>query len=148
MPLRFTANETSLSGHNYDDVVGSRYEFPSRYRNLVREGDRFVYYRGRRRLGGGTQPQVYLGAGVVGPIGKSISDPDRLVCDVLDWSPFPTPLYFKDRNGSYYEPGGTHGVLTGNQAFVRSTRKSMNESSATRPSTIDAHLTVINRLID
>jgi hypothetical protein len=109
VPLRLTISEATLSGHNYDDVLGVRYEFPLRYRNLVREGERFVYYRGRRQLLGGVQPQAYLGTGIVGNVHASTRDPQRLVCEIEDWLPFVEPLYFKDATGNYYEPGGKQG---------------------------------------
>jgi hypothetical protein len=109
MPIRLTISETTLSGHDYDDILGVRYEFPTRYRALVSRGERLVYYRGRRQADGGTQPQVYLGTGIVGAIEASRGDPTRLVCQIDDWSPFPEPLYFKDGSGNYYEEVGAQG---------------------------------------
>ena len=111
MPLRLTANDRTLSGHEYDDVLGVRYEFPSRYRGIVREGERFVYYRGRRRADGTTGPQVYLGAGIVGPVRASTMNSDYLVCSIEDWQPFDEPLYFKDSEDRWYEPGAAQGGL-------------------------------------
>jgi Protein NO VEIN, C-terminal len=109
VPLRLTVNDTTLTGHVYDDVLGVRYEFPPRYRNLVRRGERFVYYRGRRRAAGGTQRQVYLGTGIVGDVHPSLRSPERLACEIEDWHPFAEPLPFKDPAGNYYEPGGKRG---------------------------------------
>lgn len=109
MPLRLTANESNLSGHAYADVLGVRYEFPRQYRNLVSTGERFVYYRGRRRADGGTQPQVYLGTGIVGAVAPSPVRPDYLVCAVERWEPFAEPLPFKNADGTYFEPGATQG---------------------------------------
>ena len=71
MPLVLTQNEATESGHTYADVLGIVYEYPRRYASLVQTGEQFVYYRGRRRATGGTQPQVYLGTGVVGTIARS-----------------------------------------------------------------------------
>jgi hypothetical protein len=109
MPLRLTISEATLSGHEYDDVLGVRYEFPLRYRNLVREGERFVYYRGRRRASSGVQPQAYVGTGIVGTVHSSTRDSQRLVCEIEDWCLFADPLYFKDPAGNYYESGGAQG---------------------------------------
>lgn len=111
MPLRLTTNVTNLSGHDYADVLGVRYEYPTQYRNLVTTGERFVYYRGRRRPGGGVQPQVYLGTGIVGPVTPSPAKSGHLVCEVEDWDPFAEPLPFKDPEGRYYEPGADQGGL-------------------------------------
>ena len=111
MPLRLTANDRSLSGHQYDDVVGVRYEFPSRYRGMVREGERFVYYRGRRRADGTASPQVYLGVGMIGEVRTSTADTKLRVCNIEDWEPFPEPVGFKDASGSHYEPGAVQGGL-------------------------------------
>ena len=43
MPLVLTQNEATESGHAYADVLGESYEYPTRYRNRIREGERFVY---------------------------------------------------------------------------------------------------------
>lgn len=51
MPLVFAQNEVSLSEIDYADDLGKSYEYPSRYRKLIQTGERFVYYRGRRRAG-------------------------------------------------------------------------------------------------
>ena len=111
MPLRLTVNDRSLSEHNYDDVLGVRYEFPPRYRCLVASGERFVYYRGRRRSNGRSTPQVYLGAGVIGAVHESESTPGRWACEIKSWDPFAEPVYFKDADGMYYESGGVQGGL-------------------------------------
>jgi hypothetical protein len=127
MPLRLTANDTSLSGHNYDDIVGVRYEFPWRYRNLVQRGERFVYYRRRRRPGGRTQPQAYLGTGIVGEVRSSERYADRLVCVVEDWQPFGNPLPFRDGDGRYYEAGAELGGL-----YWRTGVRALDESAYER----------------
>jgi hypothetical protein len=109
MPLRLTANEANLSGHRYADVLGIQYEFPRRYATLMTPGERFVYYCGRRRPGGGTQPQVYLGTGIVGVTGTSPDQPGHLVAQIDDWVPFAVPVPFKDDGGRYYESGARQG---------------------------------------
>ena len=99
-------NDDSESGIRYDDVPYSSYEFPVRYRNLIRTGERFVYYRGRRRAGGaGRQPQAYLGAGLIGAIRASSAE-GRLVCEIVEPCEFAEPLFFRDLEGRYREPGG------------------------------------------
>ena len=91
------------SGHEYDDELGVRYEFPRRYLRLIQPGIRFIYYRGRRRQGGGIQPQVYLGKARVGEVRTSPRG-GRFVCDVESFEEFARPVSFK-LNGSYLEPG-------------------------------------------
>jgi hypothetical protein len=106
MCLVLAMNEASEADITYEDVPFVSYEYPSRYRKRIQEGMRFVYYRGRRRAGGGRQPQVYLGTGVIGEIRPS-RNPGRLVCEVLDGDRFREPVPFKDEQGSYLEPGGS-----------------------------------------
>jgi len=105
MPLVLAMNEESESGISYDDHTFVSYEYPLAYRNQIRPGERFVYYRGRRKSGGGRQPQVYLGTGVIGQIRRSKRD-GRLVCEVLDGQRFDEPIYFKDEGGAPLEPEG------------------------------------------
>lgn len=106
MPLVLTVNETTESGHRYADRPGQLYEFPSIYESLVREGERFLHYRGRRRAGGGRQPQVYLGQGIVGKTAPSVENPDRLACQLIGYRAFTRPVPFRDSTGAYLEPGG------------------------------------------
>jgi len=60
MPLILATGAATESGHDYADVIGVSYEYPKAYRGIVRRGEVFVYYRGRRLPAGGTRPQVYL----------------------------------------------------------------------------------------
>jgi hypothetical protein len=118
MPLVFTQNVTTASGHSYADELGVAYEYPRRYRTWVQAGEPFVYYRGRRRPTGSLEPQVYLGVGVVGEVTPS-PVLDRLICAVEDFEEFTPPVSFKiegeylenlgnvppERAGLYFRPG-------------------------------------------
>jgi len=73
---------------------------------LIKPGERFVYYRGRKTLGLGTRLQVYLGAGIVGRVSNSPDRPDRLACQILDYRPFSEPVPFKDSDGTHLELAG------------------------------------------
>lgn len=105
MPLVLAMNDSSESGIEYDDIPYLSYEYPRTYRNQIVEGERFVYYRGRGRIGGGRQPQVYLGTGVIGAIRESRRE-GRFVCEIVDGRPFNQPLFFKDADGITLEPDG------------------------------------------
>jgi hypothetical protein len=106
VPLVLAMNESSESGIEYQDIPYFSYEYPSRYRKRVQPGTPFVYYRGRRKPGGGRQPQVYLGTGVIGEIRPS-ETVGRFVCEIEDGEPFVSPLPFKSEDGEPLEPGGT-----------------------------------------
>lgn len=128
MPIVLTQNEATESGHTYADVLGRHYEYPLRYRNLIRPGERFVYYRGRRTRSGGTRPQVYLGSGVIGPTRPSGLE-GRLVCDIEDYVPFPSSVPFKDAGG-YLEPGAMSYAKVG--LFFRTGVRAIDEASFLR----------------
>ena len=68
-------------------------------------GERFVYYRGRKKRTGGRAPQVYVGAGVVGSVIPDPNQADRFVCEVLDYQQFLTPVRFRNVAGQYLEAG-------------------------------------------
>jgi hypothetical protein len=138
MALVFASNEASESGLEYDDRTGVSYEFPeSRYRKVVQPGERFVYYRGRRRSDGTRQPQVYFGTGVVGEVAPSVRA-GRLVCEVLDFHEFVEPVPFRRIDGSYLEPGGQRpgyfqpGVRTIPEAVIEDILRSAEELGSTR----------------
>lgn len=105
MCLVLAMNDSSESSIEYADIPYVSYEYPSMYRKRIQPGRRFVYYRGRRKPGGGRQPQVYLGAGIIGEIAES-KTPGRLICQILDAEEFLVPLPFKDEHGVHLEPGG------------------------------------------
>lgn len=81
MPLIFAENEESESGIRYEDRTGISYQFPAIYRKTIQPGERFIYYRGRKKRGGGRAPQVYFGVGVVGDVMSE--DNGRFACRVL-----------------------------------------------------------------
>jgi hypothetical protein len=83
-----------------------QYEFPVRYRNLVSEGDRFLYYRGSRgaALGSG-----YFGQGVVGKIGPGVRA-GHLLAVVHEVSLYAQPIPIKGSDGNYLETGSRTGT--------------------------------------
>ena len=105
MPLVLTDNEATESGIDYDNRTGVSYQYPKAYRHIIQPGERFVYYRGRRRHGGGRQPQIYFGSGIVGSIRDDAGYPNRMLCEILDYEPFQMPVAFKDDRGTYLESG-------------------------------------------
>ena len=107
MPLVLAENEATESGIAYDDRTGVSYQYPRVYRHAIQTGERFVYYRGRKKRGPGRWPQVYFGTGIIGAISDDLHEPKRLVCEVLDYQPFLNPLPFKDVHGTYLEAGAS-----------------------------------------
>jgi hypothetical protein len=120
MPLVLTQNEATESGHEYADVLGVKYEFPVTYRNLVVEGEQFVYYRGKRKAKGGLRTPSYLGTGVVGKVRKT-ADGRRLECSVTSFKPFDHPVPFKD--GDRYLEKGASTLKSPGLHFRRGVRK-------------------------
>ena len=127
MSLILTQNDRTESGHNYADDLGVEYEYPGTYRALMRTGEPFIYYRGRRRSDGGIQPQVYLGTGVVGEVRPS-PVPGRLVCSVADARMFLEPVPFKDDQGNYLEPIGRIAPSKAGLYFRRGVRRVTQET--------------------
>lgn len=102
MPLVLTQNEVNLSDDSYADVLGERYEYPFKYKNVITSGERFVYYRGGRRKKGARELPVYLGTGVIGNIVPVSTE--LFQCTIENFMPFARPLPFKDDSGKYREP--------------------------------------------
>lgn len=107
MPLIFAENEASESDIRYTDKTGVQYQFPRMYRTKVLSGERFIYYRGRKKASGSRQPQVYFGTGIVGDVRDDVDHPNRMLAEILDYTPFPMPLFFKNTLEEYYEVGGS-----------------------------------------
>jgi hypothetical protein len=111
MPLVLTQNDATVEGHDYRDVLGVSYEYPTRYRSLIRSGERFVYYRGRRTSVGPDQPQAYFGAGIIGTITPAPNG--RLRCSIEDYRPFSEPLPFRHGEDYYEKRAAGRGSQTG-----------------------------------
>jgi hypothetical protein len=107
VPLVFTENEATESGISYLDHTGISYQYPGRYRKIIQTGERFIYYKGRKKRQGGRAPQVYFGAGIVGATLRDTSQANRFTCAILDYKPFPNSVSFKDGKGEYFERGAS-----------------------------------------
>ena len=106
MPLVLAENEATESGIRYQDRTGVSYQFPKMYLRLMQPGERFVYYRGRKRQTGGRAPQVYFGTGIVGTVRPDPTHTGRFLCDVLDYIAFGSPVFFRRGPSDYLESGG------------------------------------------
>ena len=103
-PLVLVENERTAGGRHDDwkDVTGERYHFPNQYRNKMRTGSPFVYYRGVRRRDGRRVTAEYFGAGVIGEVYRDDEVPDdssrsrwKWFCDIEEYEPFATPVQAK-----------------------------------------------------
>ena len=85
----------------YRDEVGVTYNYPKRYWDRVREGDRFIYHQPRTKGGG----MVYFGGGVIGTISPDPEDKDsRRNAELLDYTTFAKPVPIVDKK-RFVEPG-------------------------------------------
>lgn len=104
-------NEITV-GNRYDswmDVTGERYHFPNQYKNRVRPGRRFVYYRGVRRHDGRRGVAEYFGCGRIGDVYLDPEVPPhasarerKWFASIVDFVPFPHPVAAR-QNGKYFE---------------------------------------------
>ena len=109
--LVLVENEVTAGGKydHWKDVTGERYQYPNQYKNKIRPGRKFVYYRGVRRADGSRGDAEYFGAGVIGDV---FPDPEndnngpkarwKWICEIDDFQPFPTPVPAKI-NGEHLE---------------------------------------------
>lgn len=103
-PLVLVQNERT-EGARYDfwdDATGERYHYPNQYKNKIRTGRKFVYYRGSRRNDGDRATPEYFGWGVIGEISEDPETMDaprktdhRWICTIDDYTPFEKPVPFK-----------------------------------------------------
>ncbi len=126
MPLVLTINESTASGHKYNDKLGVSYEYPNIYRNTIQTGEYFVYYRGSRGKNDERIIPAYLGIGVIGQISSSPLVSDCLVCDIVGYQPFTIALPFKDSEDCPFEPGGE----AGGRFYQKGVRKITDEAFA------------------
>jgi len=85
MPLILTQNEVTVSdAHDWKDIEGVQYHYPTKYRNKVIEGERFIYYQGVNRANGKKGEAHYFGTGRIGSIWQD-SDPERQKGGKIAW---------------------------------------------------------------
>lgn len=78
--------------HQWDDVEGVHYHYPSKYRGKIVTGAPFVYYRGVHRPGGKRGPAEYFGAGRIGEIWPDPDRPGAWYCAIDDYQKFAVPV--------------------------------------------------------
>jgi hypothetical protein len=111
--LILAENEISASPEfGWKDVTGERYHFPNSYKNRIRPGAQFIYYRGSRRATGRANPD-YFGYGIIGDV---YLDPDTETlpparqawfAEIADYQEFSNPVPFRDVNQKFIETGTT-----------------------------------------
>lgn len=93
--------QDATSGAEYDhwkDIVGEQFHFPNKYKNLVKTGLPFVYYRGVRRKGGKRGSPEYFGVGRIGEVWRdeeteaARASDQRWYCGVEGYRPFDVPV--------------------------------------------------------
>ena len=126
MPLVSASNDANATDrYQWDDITGEQYHYPNGYKNLIRSGEPFVYYRGIRRADGTGGPAEYFGRGVVGSIWPDpANDPAHpkntwaWYCRIDGFVPFTPPI--AKTGGVFFEAiRKTNGVT----AFARLTRQ-------------------------
>jgi Protein NO VEIN, C-terminal len=106
MPLILVQNEvTADPAHDWDDVEGVHYHYPSKYKNKIIEGERFLYYIGVHRADGKRRPHgEYFGTGTIGQIWEDPNKPKSWYCRIEDYERFETPVPAKI-DGAPFETG-------------------------------------------
>lgn len=110
MPLVLVQNEVTVGEkYQWKDDVGVLYHFPNKYKNLVKEGTLFIYYRGVRRAGNARGSAEYFGFGRIGQkwvdtesLGERQVSRPAWYCEITDYIPFVNPVPIKI-NDKYFE---------------------------------------------
>src|SRR5690242_15342170 len=103
--LVLVENEVTVGGA-YDfwaDLTGVQYHYPNQYKNRIRPGRSFVYYRGSRRPNGRRGTPEYFGSGTIGAVWPDPDQPTdvrpanrRWLCEILDYESFDVPVPAKN----------------------------------------------------
>jgi hypothetical protein len=85
LPLILTQNEVTVNdAHDWKDIEGEQYHYPTKYRNKVIEGEQFVYYQGVNRANGKKGEAHYFGTGRIGSMWQD-PDPERQKGGKIAW---------------------------------------------------------------
>lgn len=107
MPIVLTTNEVVLNpDHAWNDVEGVQYHYPNQYKNKIRPGEEFVYYRGVHRKSGARGQAEYFGRGRIGEVrpdpATTGSPRPSWFCTIEEYEPFTPPVPAKP-DGVFYE---------------------------------------------
>ncbi|HET7085147.1 MAG TPA: DUF3883 domain-containing protein [Rhizomicrobium sp.] len=107
MALILTSNEVVINpDHAWKNIEGVQYHYPNQYKNLIKPGERFVYYRGVRRKDGRRDQAEYFGVGIIGEIKIDSETADQSrpswFCSIEDYKPFAIPVPAKV-DGTFFE---------------------------------------------
>ncbi len=109
--LVLAENEAHAGAFSWQDVTGERYQFPKNYRNVIRPGTSFVYYKGTRGADGERIAAAYFGAGVIGDVYPDPTTTElpksqwKWLADIEDYKPFDRDIPIRDSAGMYLELG-------------------------------------------
>jgi len=100
MPLVLVSNDANATDrYDWKDITGVQYHYPNGYRNLIRPGEKFVYYRGIRRADGTRGQAEYFGHGVIGDVWRDPDIPEETpknrwawYCSIEGFVPFNPPV--------------------------------------------------------
>lgn len=102
MPISLTVSGHTASGHDYADILGKKYNYPKRYRNLIVPGETVVFYTGTRAYPG-KEPLSYLGIAIIAQIREAVNSIDGdLQCGFHCYTEFQKSVPFKIE-GHYLE---------------------------------------------
>jgi Domain of unknown function (DUF3883) len=110
MPLVLVSNDANVSNrYHWHDVTGVQYHYPNGYRNIIKLGSRFIYYRGMRRADGKRGTAEYFGYGIIGEVWRDDSVAESApknqwawYCAIEGYVPFRTPVPAK-LDGTFFE---------------------------------------------
>lgn len=91
MPIVLVQNEVVADpeAHNWADVEGVQYHYPSKYQRFIQPGVEFVYYRGVHRVDGKRRPHgEYFGQGEIGSIWRDPENARRWYAEIVNYAPF------------------------------------------------------------
>ena len=136
MPLVLVQNEvTADPAHNWDDVEGVHYHYPSKYRNKISTGEQFVYYVGVHRADGRRRPHgEYFGTGTIGEIWEDPSKERSWYCSIENYERFTSSVPAKI-NGESIEIGPSNMWRDGVRKISQDTLDRILDLSGRNPPT-------------
>ncbi len=119
--LVLVENEVTMGSeyHFWEDHTGVQYQYPNQFKNRIRSGRPFVYYRGVRRRGSRRGRAEYFGTGTIGQVWRDPTIPRgvprrswRWFCSMEDYRPFEQPVPAKPGSRPYEKIESSMGSRT------------------------------------
>ncbi|MBU8768770.1 DUF3883 domain-containing protein [Cytobacillus oceanisediminis] len=87
----------------WEDQTGILYHFPAKYKNILTQGTKVIYYKGAIKNGKYIPKRLskkphYFGIAIIGEVYPDVNNKNQYFAELDDYIPFSEPIIFKEKD--------------------------------------------------